>query len=419
MKLFDNTLNDLDSIVNKRTAAYQKYDPLVKALNETKAMSATGLAVAKDDKVLAKVNYSEIQSLFGVHKFSFMEPKIGPHPDFAHLQHNQYLNHYAVSMFLDIKGSTKLSKKYDLLQIRQIKDTILSLAIQACSFFGGHIQRLQGDGIFVYFVRKDMHHLDAIINSVNAASLMAFFMEYKLPHFFKKDDIEAPKVRIGIDYGDENQTLWSYYGLPFCNELTTTSLHTDLAAKLQAKAPSNGLVIGQNLVDGLDLQEHLAKCDPNEKFIFDTYKKYDFNWQTYLQTFDFIRRDGQSNLTIQEPTQRLQCEIAEAGSDNFYVYNQNLYSIPKGYQIRFTLIENGHPYVLKPQFKEKITWKIKNTGKEATKAQKLEEEVNKGFNSNTCTVNAEFLGHHDMHCKITREAVSMTNTNLRFPVYVR
>src|SRR5690606_7831972 len=41
------------------------------------------------------------------------EQGLGLHPDFSHLKHSECLeDHYIVSMFVDIKGSTNLFKKY-------------------------------------------------------------------------------------------------------------------------------------------------------------------------------------------------------------------------------------------------------------------------------------------------------------------
>lgn len=416
MDLFKNKLDRIDSIIKGERRERINFS----SQNDTLEKSNTEINESKDDKVVAKVNYGEIEKLFGTHKFSFLEPTIGPHPDFSYLEHNQYLNHYAVSVFIDIKGSTYLSNKYDLLQIRQIKDTILTLAIEVCSFFGGHIHRLQGDGIFVYFVRSEMHSLDAIINALNAASLITYFMKYRLPQYFTDEAIKAPQIRIGIDYGNETKTIWSYYGLKYCNELTTTGLHTDLAAKLQSKAPANGVMIGQNIVNELDLQDTLVKLDLNDQFIFNgNYKKYEFKWENYILTYDFIKRDGKGGMELQKPRYYLQCEIAEENSEQFFTYHQNLYSIPKKYQIRFTLYENGNPYVLKTYQGEQIEWKIVNTGKQARQKDALTQDMKDFKDKTTCIVNAEFLGHHDMQCKIIRKGVSVSNINARYPVFVR
>lgn len=415
MDLFKSKLDQIDTIIKGQVDGTQQRI----MLSENSIQKGTeAMKVTNDEKVVAKVNYDEIESLFGTHRFSFLEPKIGPHPDFKHIDHNQYLNHYAVSMFVDIKGSTFLSNKYSLLQIRQIKDTILTLAIEVCSFFGGHIHRIQGDGIFVYFVRSEMNPKDAIINSLNAASLLNYFMKYKLPNYFT-EEVDAPKIRVGIDYGDASKTLWSYYGLTYCNELTTTGLHTDLAAKLQAKAPSNGILVGDNIIQELDLHDKLIYLNPDDKFIFNnSYKKFEFKWENYLLTFDFIKRNGSGGIILEKPVFSLKCEISKDGNEPFHVYHQNLFSIPKEYKIRFTLLENGIVYRLKTYADEHLEWKIVNTGNQAKVKKKLSEELKERKDQIICEVVAQFLGHHEMQCKIIKQG-ALTNVNVKFAVFVQ
>jgi adenylate cyclase len=423
MELFENYIDDIDKIINRKNiSSYKKYsyDPTVlKSLNERRNFSKaqdTGISQRDNsNKTLVKFDYSSMSNLFGIHKFSVSEPTIGNHPDFSHLSHSDYENHYAVSMFLDIKGSTELSKKYDLLQIRLIKDTILTLAIHVCSFFGGHIQRLQGDGVFVYFVRREQHRNDAIINSLNASSMMCFFMKYIMTKIFQKEGIEPLKVRIGIDYGDDEQVLWSYYGLTACNELTTTSLHTDLASKLQSEAKSNGILLGDNVVKKLDIRDSLISFDINDRTVFSNYNKFDFKWEDYLRTFNFIQKNPEGELIIDIPKYALHCMIAENQNSIYFPYHQNLFSIPKGYKIKFevkkdNLIYNKSPY-------EEIEWKIKNTGKEAKEKNGLSPDISANNNKPEAIVDAVFLGQHDMECKIKRQ--HLENINLRYSVFVQ
>ena len=83
------------------------------------------------------------------------EQRLGLHPDFAHLKHTENIeNHYIISVFIDIQGSTNLFAKYDPETILIITNTIQRAAIHTCLIFGGYIHRLQGDGLFVYFGGK-------------------------------------------------------------------------------------------------------------------------------------------------------------------------------------------------------------------------------------------------------------------------
>jgi len=59
--------------------------------------------------------------------------------------------------------------------------------------------------------------------------------------------------------------MWSLYGIKNCNEVTTTSIHTDLAAKLQAKAPGMGIMVGNNLLEYLDWPEEFYNSEETKK----------------------------------------------------------------------------------------------------------------------------------------------------------
>ncbi|MDN8971993.1 adenylate/guanylate cyclase domain-containing protein, partial [Staphylococcus aureus] len=74
-----------------------------------------------------------------------------------------------------------------------------------------------------------------------------------LKKFFESENLEPLKIRIGIDFGDDSSVLWSKYGIDGINEITSTSIHTDLASKLQNKAPSNKIMIGENINKYLDI----------------------------------------------------------------------------------------------------------------------------------------------------------------------
>src|SRR5688572_14038075 len=61
------------------------------------------------------------------------DQKLGLHPDFSHLKDSAILEeHYIVSMFVDIKGSTNLFKKYEPETVWVITNTIQRAAIHTC-----------------------------------------------------------------------------------------------------------------------------------------------------------------------------------------------------------------------------------------------------------------------------------------------
>lgn len=385
--------------------------------------------LGENSRTLVTYDKQQMERLFGRNKAAFADVCIGNHPHFSNMEHNDWCNHYCVSMFLDIKGSTKLATKYTLPEVRRIKDTVLTLCIHIANFFGGHIHRMQGDAIFLQFVGKGLHPNDAIINALNTASVLCQFISNDLAQAFTNNGVDPIHVRVGIDYGREQEVLWSHYGIPGCSELTTTSLHTDLAAKLQAQANNNEIRIGRHVKDALDLPDEFWKYVDyqddkgvlqKDYYIFNynntRYNKYIFDWNKYLRSFDFIESaDVNGKLKVDEKRLRIICTATrDNGTD--YLYNQNSESLPKGVKLRYTLTENGHVYVKKAF--EKIVWKRVNRGQEAaTKEAEAVDEPDTQQNTPKYDTSATYLGHHYLKCRIERQ--HSANEHLRFPIFVQ
>lgn len=244
------------------------------------------------------------------------DAKLGLHPDFTHLkQSGETEFHYIVSVFIDIQGSTNLHREHDLEEIFTITNTIQSAAIQTCLVVGGHVQRLQGDGVFAYFGGRNISKAGAVEMAVTACSMFTYFVKNDLKDIFLAEGIEDINTRIGIDFGDDSDVLWSNFGLLDVSELTTLSLHTSLASKMQAFADTNGIVVGQNVKNLLNIDDDFYDLVKNSKgevikrYIFENnrtnfrYTQYTFKWLKYLKTLPFVHSDADGNLYISDPEQ--------------------------------------------------------------------------------------------------------------------
>ncbi|TWR25259.1 hypothetical protein FPZ43_17470 [Mucilaginibacter pallidiroseus] len=436
MKLFEHYSSEIDSILRK--SDFSEYSgverkrsissEILKGNESVKHFAAQQFNNQLiGDKVLLEFDKDGLKKLFGPNKSSFTDIVIGSHPDFSDVNYNSFCYHHCVSMFVDIKGSTRLGIKHPLETVRLIKDSLLTLCIHVSNFFGGHIHRLQGDAVFVQFARRNDVKNDALINALNSASILCQYAEKDLANIFTQNGLSPIKIRIGIDFGNDTKVLWSHYGIPGCSELTTTSLHTDLAAKLQARAKSNSIVIGGNVVNELDLPQEFYDWvytikdgqQVLDRYIVQemAYNQHQFLWKKYLQSFDFINlaSDGKT-LDIDERDFKLICHTFTEGENNLHLYHQNLTSIPKYKKLRFTIYYKGQPYA-KQSF-ERIVWTVENRGKEAQADKDLEHNIAGAYENKTeCVVDSKYLGHHYMKCKIERD--HMTNINLRFGVFIQ
>lgn len=74
------------------------------------------------------------------------------------------------------------------------KNAILRSAIEIFRLFNAHIHRLQGDALFAFFGHKNMKKSDAIINALNAASLLQEFNRTALTEFFEQHNLSPLKL---------------------------------------------------------------------------------------------------------------------------------------------------------------------------------------------------------------------------------
>ena len=103
------------------------------------------------------------------------------------------------------------------------------------------------------------------------------------------------------------------------SELTTNSLHTSLASKMQAFASRNGIVVGQNIKDRLKIDETIfdlvrdSNGDVKKRYIFEIpqrnfrYTQYTFNWYKFLKTLPFVNVgvDGKLYVIDKNEAERL------------------------------------------------------------------------------------------------------------------
>lgn len=265
-----------------------------------------------EQKIFSDHVHLNTQPLGAILKTSDLsDEKVGLHPDFKHLKGTDGTEfHYIVSVFIDIQGSTNLFKEYELEDIFRITNTIQSAAIHTCVSIGGHVQRLQGDGVFAYFGGKTIEKKKAVEMAATACSMITYFVKNDLKNVFLEEGVEDIKTRIGIDFGDDADVLWANFGLLNVSELTTLSLHTSLASKMQSWAKPNGIVAGQNFKDLLETKDDFfdlvrnSKGEVEKRYIFENDKKsfryaqYAFDWFNYLKSLPFIRQDDGGALHI-------------------------------------------------------------------------------------------------------------------------
>lgn len=251
--------------------------------------------------------------------------KLGSHPDFAHLKYiEETEEHYIVSMFVDVRRSTQLYGRYEPATVFVINNAIQRAAIHTALIFGGYIHRLQGDGLFAYFGGKNMPIKDAVSRALQFASVYSYFVKHDLKNVFEQQGIEQIYTRIGVDLGHNEDVVWAMAGIGEISEVTTFSLHTNLAAKMQQNAVPNGIVLGDHvknevptLTDFISPVCHRTGKE-TDRYIFEIPKKgfrytqHDFDWLRFLKKQDYIATDFSGNIQLK----RKQAPSVYANSSN-------------------------------------------------------------------------------------------------------
>jgi hypothetical protein len=237
-------------------------------------------------------------------------PKLGSHPDFENLRGTTNTeNHWIITGFIDVKKSTQLFNRFTNATVALITEGIVKASIFAVHLNGGYVHRIQGDGLMVYFGGKNKDKKEATNDALKAFAMISFFVKNDLKEYFEANGIKEIYTRAGLDLGHDNQVLWMYSGLGNTGEITTCSLHTSLAPKMQAMALSNGIVVGQHIINQFSNPKYFTK---KTKTIWDYedgrfYEQYDFDWERYIveNNFAIQNQEGKILLNIGIPNTNL------------------------------------------------------------------------------------------------------------------
>lgn len=228
-------------------------------------------------------------------------PELGNHPDFKYLRNtDETEDHWIISGFIDVKDSTKLFNRFTKATVALITEGIVQASIFAVNLCDGYVHRIQGDGLMVYFGGKDKDKAESVKNALKAFAMISYFVKNDLKDFFAANSVTEIFTRAGLDLGHNNQVRWLYSGSGNAGEVTTCSLHTSLAPKMQSNAVSNGVVVGQNIVNQMtDKKYFTEKRNPIWEYGDGrVYSQFDFNWDKYITDNGLGVQDRFGNIVL-------------------------------------------------------------------------------------------------------------------------
>lgn len=405
--------------------------------------SEEGLVIGQEPKKFISDN--SVQPMFRPYfgKLGINPPCIGDHPDFIHLKATREVEyHYITTMFMDIVNSTGLGLTYPLNDVYLIKNAFISAAIDIVKSFDGHVHRIMGDAIMAYFGGKNSSTEDSVINSINCATVLLYFVEQYVSPVLEakypntKIKREPFAIRIGLDYGESDKVLWSCYGYGQMNEVTATSFHVDITSKLQHSAGKNQIMIGQSLKEHLDFPDNLLCLKKNEKTGKDepyiqlgyldnngnsiNYQQYILDWKNYLELTDIPQMEKDKNINNRNNLATIEANIY---SDKDKTFNGGSYKpcskvLDKDKAIYFRINISAPSYMY-----NKIRFRVINNGNQALEANLDGQYGNHEKIYDICDSTFEHYEHllyRGLHFLITE--ICLDNTIIlssKFGVYIK
>ena len=199
---------------------------------------------------------SQIRPIFG--KSGVNDSPIGAHPDFISLEGTKVTEkHYVCTMFVDIKGSTRLSLLYPLEFVFIFKNAVIQTCVEIIRSFDGHVHRLMGDAVMAFFGGSSTEKEDAIADAINCSITLRAILEESIKPWMEKKGLDAKDFgfRVGCDFGNDEEVLWGSFGYKNVGEVSATGLPVDMASKLQGLAGKNQTMLGQGLLEFINWPE--------------------------------------------------------------------------------------------------------------------------------------------------------------------
>jgi class 3 adenylate cyclase len=328
-----------------------------------------------------------IRGLFGKKRTN--AHSIGGHPDFQHLNAPGMTDYgFNVSLFLDIKGSTKLGLVYSPEEVFFIKNTIIRCAIETIRAFDGHVHRIMGDAVLAFFRSDGKSARDAAIDAINCGCYLVEFMRQLVAPKLRDNNVaDDVGIRVGVDYGQHHEVLWGMYGFQGSSEVTATSFFVDVAAKLQQSAPRNRVMIGESIRSLLDIHDGVTELkrinsgEAVERYVMPNYTGADgkpVNYKKYV-----LKQENYFALLPKPEWQNAPIKITAL----LKAKNNVVYPDPEVYHACSRVLSKGVGIDFKARFllpyttgKVQVRFRVKNHGQEAGDDLGYEVDVDAQYN---------------------------------------
>ena len=179
-------------------------------------------------------------------------------------------------LYVDVRHSTRIAQKLKASEQKLYYETFLNEMISITEDFGGSPFKTTGDCVIGFFPER--HGFQWADNVILCGLMMIEVIKNNISPYLQSKGLPTLACRIGADYGEVQIIELYSQKIPFTIEVIGNVMN--IAAKIQAKADTNEMCIGQNLSE-LIYTEYRIQCQPKGVLQFDgdTYKFYSVKCQ--------------------------------------------------------------------------------------------------------------------------------------------
>ena len=154
-------------------------------------------------------------------------------------------------MFCDLVGSTSIAQALDPEDLRTVNRNYQDFCAQTIERYGGYIAKYMGDGVIAYFGYPQAHEDDAERAIRSGLELVQAVPELRFPDIEKSVRLT---IRVGIATGPV--VVGDLIGEGSSQEKAVVGETPNLAARLEAWAPENAVVVAPEEHESVKLSEH-------------------------------------------------------------------------------------------------------------------------------------------------------------------
>jgi class 3 adenylate cyclase len=259
----------------------------------------------------------ELRARLGTNDLMLAEAAVAKsldYPDFGELELGQYVEQYAVVLFLDIRGFTRLSMALPRSETARVLSAVIGASVERLRDYGAHINDFPGDGIMAVFTAGDHGDpAEANATALFGASHLMTEMNATLRDELLGVGIDDPvQVAIGLNSGT---VRWQRIGGSECNRLMAIGEVAPIAAKFATSRHTKAweLLIGGQIAEDVPDAYKVTKPDLTR-----TYDGREMRRKCFLLDWSGMYRElpslAEAQILTTTAAQRRQSTSALAGT---------------------------------------------------------------------------------------------------------